>query len=339
VPFATDLAVSRPTPSASAEIRFWERVAAAAALGFALRIVLALTVPTQPISDFWEYFQRAQNLLRPGPAQPIPGVTDAGHPPAYPLFLAAFMFFASPHLFAAKLANCVLGTLTVLIGAGLAREIGGPKVGVWAAVLFSFYPRLLLMPLILASENLFSPLLLLFVWVAVKRWRTDRSARLAAIAGLCIGAAALARSIGYFLPIVWLAGMAAKRVRLRVILAELALLLAVEHGVMLPWALHNVRASGRFTFLGNLGGVGLFIGNNPHATGGWYVWTSDLERARPGVFALGRMARANNSMSPMISAPAARALTTTGCGAGCVSGMPGDRTTAAMLSQSQRSQS
>jgi len=113
---------------------------------------------------------------------------------------------------------------------------------------------------------------------------------LAAFAGLCIGAAALTRSIGYFLPIVWLAGMAAKRVRLRVILAEVALLLAVEHGVMLPWALHNATASGRFTFLGNLGGVGLFIGNNPHATGGWYVWTSDLEHARPGVFARGPMA-------------------------------------------------
>jgi 4-amino-4-deoxy-L-arabinose transferase-like glycosyltransferase len=271
VPFATDLAVSRPTPSASADVRFWERVAAAAALGFALRLLMVLAVPTQPVSDFWEYFQRAENFVRPGPAQPIPGVTDAGHPPAYPLFLAAFMFLASPHIFAAKLANCVLGTLTILIGAGLARELGGPKVGVWAAILFSFCPGLLLMPLILASENLFSPLLLLFAWVAVKRWRTDRSSRLAALAGLCIGAAALTRSIGYFLPIVWLAGMAAKRIRLRVILSELAVLLAVEHAVMLPWALHNARASGRFTFLGDLGGVGLFIGNNPNATGGWYV--------------------------------------------------------------------
>ncbi|HYB52327.1 MAG TPA: glycosyltransferase family 39 protein, partial [Thermoanaerobaculia bacterium] len=259
---------------------FWTRVALFAGLGLVLRLFVIASIPTQPVSDFWEYFQRAESIVRPGPPQQIPGVTDAGHPPAYPLALAAFMLFVTPHLLAAKLANCALAVSTIAIGAGLARDLGGRRCGIAAAILFSFYPRLLLMPLLLASENLFSPLLLLFVWAAVKRWRTGASLRLAAVAGILIGLAALTRSIGYFLPLVWLAGTVAARARLRTILAELMLMLAVEHGVMFPWAIHNTRTTGRFTFLSSLGGIGLYIGNNPRATGDWYDWTSDLERAR-----------------------------------------------------------
>ena len=51
------------------------------------------------------------------------------------------------------------------------------------------------------------------------------------------------------------------------------------------------------------------------------------------------MARANSSMSPMISTDAALALSTVQCGLGWVRGAPGDRTRAANCDQSARPRS
>ena len=59
---------------------------------------------------------------------------------------------------------------------------------------------------------------------------------------------------------------------------------------MLPWAIRNQRAIGHFTFLSTLGGVGLYIGNNPQADGNWHRWQEGLERARPGTLARGELA-------------------------------------------------
>ena len=274
---------------------FWRRVVVIAALGLLLRLFAVLTIPTQPVSDFAEYFRRAQNIAHFGRFQLEVEKQDAAHPPLYPLWLAAFISAGSNELASVKLGNCLLGMATIFVGAGLARRLWGFRAGIAAALLFSFLPRLLLMPLIVASENLFSPLLLLFVGAAARRWRLDArggrqdsaALRLAAEIGLLIGLLALTRTVAYFLALVWLVGVVFARVRVKTILVELVVILAVQHLVMLPWAIRNERAVGRFTFLNTVGGVGLYSGNNPHASGEWRPWKKDLERARPGILAQG----------------------------------------------------
>ncbi|HEY6931004.1 MAG TPA: hypothetical protein VJA66_15125 [Thermoanaerobaculia bacterium] len=277
--------------------RFWRRVIVIAGLGLLLRLFLVLTVPTQPVSDFAEYLRRAQNIAHLGRFQLEVEKQDASHPPLYPLWLAAFISVGSNELTAVKLGNCFLGVGTILVGAGVARRLWGVRAGIVVAILFSFLPRLLLMPLLIASENLFSPLLLLFMGAAARRWRLDAAAPtdrrgtaavlLAAEIGLLIGLLALTRTVAYFLALVWLAGVVLARVGVKTILVELFVILAVQHLVMLPWAIRNERAVGRFTFLNTVGGVGLYSGNNPRASGEWRPWASSLERARPGILAQG----------------------------------------------------
>lgn len=256
-----------------------------AALGLFLRIAVVLTVPTQPVSDFWEYFERALHLAHDGRYEAALGIVDASHPPAYPLLLA-IGFRAVPGadpLLLAKLINCLLGTLSIAIGARLALLLWGERAALLAAVAFALYPRYLLMPCLLASENLFAPLLLLFVYLIAKSFGREQRLRLAAAAGCVVGLLALTRSVAYALGVIWIAGAWAMGRRWRTILAELAILLALQHAVMVPWAARNKRELGRFTFLNSVGGVGLFIGNNPRATGEWYEWQADLERAQPGI--------------------------------------------------------
>jgi len=251
------------------------------------RILVILAVPTRPASDFWAYFQRAQSLAQSGRYESFPGRPDAIQPPGYPLLLS-LIFRAAPssdHLVAAKIANAALGGLAVAIMGAWTRRLWGAQAGLWAAAILAFFPRSLLMADLVASENLFSPLLLTYLLVVTESRSRPRAFGLAGLAGVIVGILALTRTVGYALALVWLAGRAASRCPIRVLLIELALLLAVEHAVLLPWAIRNATSVGRFTFLNTSGGVGLFAGNNPNATGEWYAWEPQLERLRPGILA------------------------------------------------------
>ena len=261
--------------------------------GVLLRLGVFVWIPTQPVSDFLGYFKRAQSLAVVGRDEIRPGLQDASHPPAYPVLLSAAMLVApsADHLLAAKCANAGLAIAAALLGAALSRRLWGDSAGLWTAALLSFFPRSILMSDLVASENLFTALLLLFLLLSARRWATAPALGLAAAAGATIGLLTLTRSVAYFLPLVWLAGtLAGARRPWRKVVAELALLLIVEHAVLLRYAIHNARSIGRFTFLSTVGGVGLFIGNNPRATGDWYEWAEDLERLHPGVGARGALA-------------------------------------------------
>lgn len=263
-------------------------LAAAAAL---LRLAAIAWVPTQPVSDFWSYFERAGHLAFGGREAFSPGHTDSDHPPLYPLLLAGALRLAgSKSLFAAKLVNVALGTASVAIaGVGTGR-LWGARPGVAAAILLAVFPRSILMCCLIASENLFTPLLLLFVFLVVEAARSARIARVAAAAGAALGLLALTRTVAYLFGVLWIASTAAGRRRLPAVLGGFVIVLAAQHLVMLPWALRNARRIDRFTFLSTGGGYGLFLGNNPNATGDWYDGRADLERAAPGAFSRGRVA-------------------------------------------------
>lgn len=248
-------------------------------------------VPTQPTSDFWGYYHRALNLVATGKYDAIRGRADATHPPLYALAIApSFLAFPRHTLGAAKLVNCGLGALAIVLVGILARRLGGDRAGNLAAWTLALLPRALLMACLLASENLYSPILFGLVWVLVESGRARNTTRLAALAGLLLGLAALTRTVAYYMFPIWVLPALVARRKWRRILGELALLLLVQHAVMLPWALRNRAVLGRFLFTNTAGGYGLYLGNNPKATGDWYDGSSDLNKLEPNVFARGALA-------------------------------------------------
>lgn len=253
-----------------------------AAVGFLLRVAVTLTLPARPFSDFQMYFAMAESLADSGSLSWIPPM----HPPGYSAALA-LVFVLVPdfdRLLVAKLANCVLGVATVLIGAGLGRRFWGEGAGFIAAVVLALFPRQLLMPSLIASENLFTPLLFVFVGLVAGAWNQDKSVRRSAATGAVLGGMALTRTVAYFAGVLWVAAAWAGGRKWRDIAREFAVLLLVQHAVMLPWALSNLKHHGRFSFLTCSSGMGLFIGNNDDATGLWYPeWRQDLEALRPGI--------------------------------------------------------
>ncbi|MGE5278848.1 MAG: glycosyltransferase family 39 protein, partial [Acidobacteriota bacterium] len=145
------------------------RIALIAAAGFLLRLAVVLWVPTQPASDFWSYYHRGLNLAEHGRYEAVPGRVDATYPPLYSLLLAAVFLLAPGHtLAAAKLVNCLLGAAAIAAAGFLSRRLAGERAGLLAAGLLAVFPRSLLMACLVASENLFSPLLLLLAWIVVE---------------------------------------------------------------------------------------------------------------------------------------------------------------------------
>src|SRR5689334_10957414 len=247
-------------------------LAAIVLAGVLARAAILSWVPTQPVSDFYGFFRVAQNLAATGRFEARPGLADNGRSPAYPILLSlAFRAAPERELAAAKTVNVALFAAAALAAAALARRLGGEAAGLWAAGLVAFLPRPVLMADLVASENLAALLLFLFLLACVASWRRP-SLSAAAGVGALAGLLCLTRAILWAIPLVWLTGAIAlpRRAGGRRLAAQLLVVLAVEHAVLLPWALRNARAIGRATPFHSVGGVGLFIANNAHATGEWY---------------------------------------------------------------------
>ena len=257
-----------------------------------LRLWAILAIPTRPVSDFFGYFEVARNLVATGGYETEPGVPDGRRSPAYPVWLS-LAFRAAPdggELLGAKLGNIWLFVLAGLVAAALSRRLWGDAAGLWTAGILAFLPRSILMADLLAAENLLAPIFLTYLLLCAASWLRNSSAGLAASLGLVAGLLCLTRAVFYLVPLVWLIGALAARLGARRIARELLVMLVVAHAVLLPWALRNARTLGRFTPLNLVGGVGVFIANNPNATGQWYAWAEDLEKEHPGVIARGHVA-------------------------------------------------
>ncbi|MCJ7708996.1 MAG: glycosyltransferase family 39 protein [Anaerolineales bacterium] len=256
-----------------------------ALLALALRLAAVLTIPTQPVSDFWSLFTRAANLHDFGTYEAIPGRPDASFPPLYPILLSGSFAIPVDRLLTSKVLNAILGTASVLIIAELTFLFAGPKVGIVAALIQALYPRSVLMPVLIAAENLFIPLLLFWALLALRYILRDTSStRSLVILGLVSGLLTLTRSVAYLL---WIVIPLLTLLRGRPILTaakELALLALFSNLVLVPWGYRNSRVLGQYTVLNSTGGVGLFIGNNPGSTGDFYPWQADIIQQDPGFF-------------------------------------------------------
>lgn len=259
-----------------------KRVLSVALVGFVLRVVVTFSLPAQPFSDFEMYFRMANSLAVAGNLKGI----AAMHPPGYSILLA-IVFVVVPgvdHVLLAKLTNCFLGAVTIIAASAVARRFWGEAAGFAAALIMAFFPRQLVMPSLLASENLFTPLLFVFIFLVAEVWQREDALSRAALTGAVIGALTLTRSVAYYIGAVWLLAAAVSRIGWRRVARELALIVLVQHAVLLPWALRNKADVGRFTFLTTSGGMALSMGNNDNATGLWYEgWLHDFEAAHPGI--------------------------------------------------------
>jgi len=200
---------------------------------------------------------------------PDDGVLFLG--PLYAYFLALVYAVGGATPAAVKVVQCALGVATVGGVGLLARECFDRRAALVAMAIAAGYEMLIFYGGTLLGVNVEVPLVVLLVFAAVRALRDPTPVRWLAC-GLMTALCALARQTDLlFAPALLLGlvvlqrGSLAAR-RLAGLFVSFAAGLAV---LLLPFTIHNYRASGDFVLVNATGGANLYMGNNAYTDGTW----------------------------------------------------------------------
>lgn len=247
-------------------------IAACVGIAIALRVAAALLVIGRiPGGDAANYPILAEHV-RAGQGlwlfDPYMGEVVRGlYPPLYPVLLAGWSGIAGLSTASLSVLSLIVDGAAAVAVARLGAAIGRPAAGRAAGWLYLIWPATLFSAPLAQKEGLCALLIvsLALQWIAAARDPSRvRIAAIGLLAGLLAltqpGEAPLAALFG--LAIISFAGW--RRVlRIGVPAAGVAAL------VMAPWWVRNAVVFHRFVPLTSAGGYGLWIGNNPGATGNW----------------------------------------------------------------------
>src|SRR5664280_978675 len=257
---------SRQPASALATRRAWLiDLFAVTALSVLVRLPWVLIVHPVPTGDTRFYYLSARSMAE-GHGYQILGHPTTFFPVGWPAFLAGLFTFTGPSMLAIEILNLVLWAVTTALVYALGRRLGGRAVGIVAGILVALAPTMAVFVMRAYSEALFIPLLLAVCLLLTARRETPRL-RNAALAGVFLGASILVRSTAEALILIlplWLLWRHPSRESWRA-----ALVLGVISCLVLaPWVVRNELVM-HTSSLSTNGGVTLWLGANPKATGGW----------------------------------------------------------------------
>jgi 4-amino-4-deoxy-L-arabinose transferase-like glycosyltransferase len=223
---------------------FWVGLSAITLAAVAIRIGHALyTAPaTAGLSDaFWFHFVALNIAQGHGFVVPLGSIFSngptAGHPPLYPVALAAAIKLGITSDAALRSLGALFGAATV-VGLGLlGRHLGGARVGLLTATIAAVDPLLIAADGALLSETLYGAVLVLALLAA---WRLSErpSVSRAAAVGAAIGLATLTRAEAVLLVFLLALPLAIRGPRERRWLRAAAALGATVI-VISPWVVRN----------------------------------------------------------------------------------------------------
>lgn len=239
-------------------------------LALALRAgAIAFTNET-PRHDAPDYYRFALSIAN-GDGYPDSIYAPGGGPtavrsPGYPAFLAlVFKLLPGADFDAAQLAHLLLGVLTAVLIGLIAARLWHRRTGLVALGLAAVYPPLVLLPTAMLSENLYLPLQLGAVLLALGARGGEAAAspvalrrlpalRRAAAVGALVGLATLTRQNAWLLllPLAFAFLPAGAR---RAGVPAIAVLAAATVVVVAPWTVRNAVVFDAFVPVANQSGV------------------------------------------------------------------------------------
>lgn len=225
----------------------WLSAIVAAALAVRVGYVVGWSDETRQAGDA-VYYHVGANLLADGRGfiHPVAAafqfrvVEGADHPPAYIVYLAAGSLVGLRTFFEHQIMSCVMGAATVGLLGFAGRRIGGPRVGLAAAVLAAVFPTLWMPDGWVLSETMAMFAVSVVIVAAYRCWDDPRRAT-AAWLGVALGVAALSRAelvlLGPLIavPLFWY-----RKRNVRQAVASVALVGVVAIAVVAPWVVHNL---------------------------------------------------------------------------------------------------
>ena len=241
--------------------------------GFALRLigteVMADGLNRPYANDEVSYASLATSLAEGRGYVNEDGTPHSYRPPGVPLLVSLAFRITEPRILAARVFMCALGTLLIPVCYLLGASLGGARVGLVSAVVAAVFPHWVYFSGQVLTDLTAATLVGLAAWMLIEGWRRESLPWFAA-AGIAWGLGALTRpSCLAFGPAIVLWVLVVMPNWRRSLLAAIVTCCALA-AVTAPWAVRNALVLDRFALASSLGGRGgltLWIGNNPNATG------------------------------------------------------------------------
>ncbi len=245
------------------------------ALGLILRIALMLLMPQQPFSDGQWYVDRAREILS-GAGYSELGVPTAYWPPGQPFLIAATQFMFGPSLLGPLLANLIAVAAIIWLVHWFGLRIANNKrAGVIAALIYAVYPAHIAyagQPLSESTSTAIGMAAMALLLAARGRLRWMFAA------GLLFGLVSLFRAQMLYFPLGMLIAMAVliKTFSWKRAVVGGVLLYIGAFAIILPWTVRNEQVLGAPVLVSTNGGVALYNGASPYATGDHVEWTPEI---------------------------------------------------------------
>lgn len=222
-------------------------------------------------------------------------VNSAGDPPLYPLFLGAWSRLGLASVTWHRVVSTLFGLALIVLVGLLARRLAGDIAGITAAVLAAIHPLLWINDVMLLSEGMYQPAIVLILWAAYI-WIDHPDRRRIVVVGVAIAVAALIRAESVSLFGFLIIPLVAWRTRLphRERIHQIGLAWMAGLLVMAPWLVFNNLRFDRPVTLTSASGNVLMAGSCDAAWSGELmgIWATcfeqrnllgEYEAALPGV--------------------------------------------------------
>lgn len=198
-------------------------------------------------------------------------------PPFYPYFLSTIykMFGINPTI--ARTVQVLLSVVTGLLVYYLGKELFDHKTGIISLLVFSLFWETAHMSIALLSENIYWPLLFVFMYLATK---VKEEGRYSIFLGLVLSLLVLVRppSITFIFPLLLylLWGKHSKSSSLVSTFKKAIIVIAFAVLPLIPWTLRNYQVYDQFVFIYTDGGINLWMGNYPDSGGTYNPPRADI---------------------------------------------------------------
>ena len=235
-------------------------------VAIALRMAWSIAIPVVPISDGDAYDILARMIAEHGVYGWAPDRPTAYWPVGTAAIYAAVYFFFGHNYTAIVVLNIIMSSAIVGLTIWLGRIFFNDTIALVAGGLMAIWPTEIGFVTILSSELPFT----VFFLSGLLAWFNNRIAPWfirAVVSGIAFGGAIYVRPAAMFLPFVaWLSAIPNWR-KLRDTLPMLLATIVMIGVTIAPWSIRNTKLFGHFVGLSTNGGVSLWVGNNPNATG------------------------------------------------------------------------
>jgi len=239
------------------------------ALGFLVNLLWVMFIKTQQFSDFLYYHELAQQIANGGPWGNT--YTTVG----YSVMLGFFYKLFGANIAIAKSLNLIFSFINSLLVLRILSKMAlSTRIRRIILILFVLFPMNIYYNSILATEMLFTTLLLLIIYlylsdIRYKYW----------IIGLLAGIGTLIKPffIAFFL-VIFLTELVTYKKLLRS-LSKCLVVLGVTILVISPWLYRNYKYVGEFTYVSNNSGIVLYINNNSQNKKGGWMPAGDVENS------------------------------------------------------------